>query len=364
MPKPITDARKILVRAPNWLGDAILCLPALGEVRARFPEADIAVLARASVAELFRSVPGVNRVIVFDHRGRHAGVYGLLRLAGELRRERFDLAVLFQNAVQAALIAFLAGIPRRLGYRRDARGPLLTHAIRLPRRGELPPHETYYYQELLRRAGWFDALTMVEHIRLEPPPAAVETMRARLRELGLERGGADQRPLVVLAPGAAYGSAKCWLPERFAELADRLVERRNAAVLLCGTSAEAGLGEAIASRMRARPVSLIGQTTLEEFLGLLANVDLFIGNDSGAMHLAAGLGLAQVIVFGPTDEAGTGPLNARARLVKQPVSCSPCFLRHCPVDHRCMTRVAVDAVWQEVEAALAPPPAGLGAPAR
>ena len=354
MAKSITDARKILVRAPNWLGDAILALPALGEVRSRFPEAEIAVLARASVAELFRSVPGVNRVVVFDHRVRHAGVFGLLRLAGELRRERFDLAVLFQNAFQAALIAFLAGIPRRLGYRRDARGPLLTHGIRLPRRGEIPPHETYYYQDLLRRAGWFEGLTMVEHIRLEPPPAAREEMRARLQELGLERG-ANNRPLVVLAPGAAYGSAKCWLPERFAELADRLVERRNAAVLLCGTSAEAGLGEAIASRMRARSVSFIGQTTLEEFLGLLANVDLFIGNDSGAMHLAAGLGLPQVIVFGPTDEAGTGPLNVRARLVKEPVSCSPCFLRHCPVDHRCMTRVAVDAVWQEVEAALGAP---------
>jgi len=356
MAKPITDARKILVRVPNWLGDAILALPALGEVRSRFPEAEIAVLARASVAELFRSVPGVNRVVVFEHRGRHAGVFGLARLAGELRRERFDLAVLFQNAFQAALIAWLAGIPRRLGYRRDARGPLLTHAIRLPRRGEIPPHETYYYQELLRRAGWFEGLTMVEHIRLEPPPAAREKMRERLQELGLERG-ANKRPLVVLAPGAAYGSAKCWLPERFAELADRLVERRNAAVLLCGTSAEAGLGEAIASRMRARPVSFIGQTTLEEFLGLLANVDLFIGNDSGAMHLAAGLGLPQVIVFGPTDEAGTGPLNVRARLVKEPVSCSPCFLRHCPVDHRCMTRVEVDVVWQQVEAAL-------GAPAR
>lgn len=353
MAKPITDARKVLVRVPNWLGDAILSLPALAEVRARFPKAEVAVLARASVAELFRTVPGVNRVLVFDHRGRHAGFSGLLRLAGELRRERFDLAVLFQNAFQAALIAFLAGIPRRLGYRRDARGPLLTHPIRLPRRGEIPPHETYYYQELLRRAGWFPALTMVEHIRLEPPPAAVDKMRARLRELGLEADRTSRRPLVVLAPGAAYGSAKCWLPERFAELADRLLERRNAAVLLCGTSAEISLGEAIASRMRARPVSLIGQTTLEEFLGLLANVDLFIGNDSGAMHLAAGLGLPQVIVFGPTDEAGTGPLNARARLVKQPVSCSPCFLRHCPVDHRCMRRVEVDAVWQEVEAALA-----------
>ncbi|MEE8200132.1 MAG: glycosyltransferase family 9 protein, partial [Candidatus Acidoferrales bacterium] len=132
------------------------------------------------------------------------------------------------------------------------------------------------------------------------------------------------------------------------------VEAYNAAVLLCGTSAEAPLGREIAARMRTEPISLIGQTSVEEFLALLPTADLFIGNDSGAMHLAAGVGLPQVIIFGPTDEAGTGPLNPRARLVRHPVSCSPCFLRHCPVDHRCMTRISVDEVWQAVEAALAP----------
>lgn len=352
MMQPITEAQKILLRAPNWLGDAVLSLPALGKVRERFPLAELAVLARPGVADLYRSVPEVNRVLVFDHRGQHAGLRGLLRLASGLRAERFDLAVLFQNAFQAALLACLARIPRRLGYARDARGPLLTHPIPVPRRGEIPPHETYYYQELLRRAGWLLALTVVDRVRLVPRAAAVETMRARLRELGVETDKGASRLRVVLVPGAAYGSAKCWLPERYAALADRLVEACDAAVLLCGTSAEQSLGEAISTRMRTRAISLIGATTLEEFLGLLPWVDLFIGNDSGAMHLAAGLGLPQVLIFGPTDEAGTGPLNPAARLVKHPVSCSPCFLRHCPVDHRCMTRVSVDDVWRGVEAVL------------
>lgn len=352
MPEATTEARKILLRAPNWLGDAVLSLPALGKVRERFPQAELVVLARPGVADLYHSVPGVNRVLVFDHRGRHAGLPGLLRLGGDLRAERFDLAVLFQNAFQAALLAWLARIPRRLGYARDARGPLLTHSVPVPRRGEIPPHETYYYQELLRRAGWLTALTVVERVQLLPPPAAVEAMRVRLRGLGVESGKDSGRLRVVIAPGAAYGSAKCWLPERYAALADRLVEACNAAVLLCGTSAEQGLGEAITARMRTWPISLIGSTSLEQFLGLLPLVDLFIGNDSGAMHLAAGLSLPQVIIFGPTDEAGTGPLNPGARLVKHPVSCSPCFLRHCPVDHRCMTRVSVEDVWRGVEAAL------------
>lgn len=354
--KPIAEARKILVRVPNWVGDAVLSLPALDRLREKFPTAEITVLARPTVADLYRTRPSINQVILFDHRGRHGGSRGLVRLAGELRAGRFDLAVLFQNAFQAALLVWLARIPRRVGYARDARGPLLTDALRVPRAAEIPPHETYYYLELLRRAGWLARLPVVARIPLTPAPAAVERMRACLREReGASRTGANRtgRLRVVLAPGATYGSAKCWLPERYAELADRLVEAYDAAVLLCGAPAEARLGQAIAARMRAPAISLIGQTTLEEFLALLPCADLFIGNDSGAMHLAAGVGLPQVLIFGPTDELGTGPLNPRARLVKQPVSCSPCFLRQCPIDHRCMTRVSVEAVWQAVEAALA-----------
>jgi len=350
------EPRKILVRVPNWVGDAVLSLPALDRLAERFPGAALTVLARPHVAGLYENRPGVARVHIFDHRGQHRGWNGWRRLAGALRAERFDLAVLFQNAFQAALIAWLARIPRRLGYARDARSLLLTDAIPVPRPQEIPPHETYYYLELLRRAGWLDTLPVVERIPLAPAPEATERMRVRLREHGLEADGQRRRLRVVLAPGASYGSAKCWLPERYAALADRLVEAYDAAVLLCGTSAEAELGDAIIRQMKHRPVSLLGATTLDDFLGLLPTADLFIGNDSGAMHLAAGVGLPQVIIFGPTDEAGTGPLNPRARLVKQPVSCSPCFLRHCPIDHRCMTRVTLEQVWQAVEAALADRP--------
>ena len=349
------EPKKILVRVPNWVGDAVLSLPALDKLGERFPSTQLIVLARPHVAGLYANRPGIERVHLFDHRGRHAGWSGWRRLARELAAERFELAVLFQNAFQAALIAWLARIPWRVGYARDARGPLLTDRIPVPRPQEIPPHESYYYLELLRRAGWLESLPVVERIPLAPAPEAVERMRVRLREHGLDPSA--RRLRVVLAPGASYGSAKCWLPERYAALADRLVEAYDAAVLLCGTSAEAELGAAIVRHMKHRPLSLIGATTLEDFLGLLPSTDLFIGNDSGAMHLAAGVGLPQVIIFGPTDEAGTGPVNPRAHLVKQPVSCSPCFLRHCPIDHRCMTRVTVEQVWRAVEAALADRPA-------
>lgn len=353
MSTDLSSAEKILVRVPNWVGDAVLSLPALNALRTRFPGAEIVVLARPWVAELYRShqvtVSPASRVLIFDHQGRHRGLTGLGRLAAELRRERFDLVVLFQNAFQAALLAACAGISRRVGYRRDARGWLLTQPIAVPRAGEIAPHESFYYLELLRRAGLLETMPVVEHIRLTPDPQLVVVMEARLRALGIGNG----RLRVVLAPGAAYGSAKCWLPERYAALADRLAENFGAAILLCGTPAEAGLAARIAAAMRTGAVSLVGQTSLGEYLALLATSDLFVGNDSGAMHLAAGVGLPQVILFGPTDEARTGPVNPQARVVKHPVSCSPCFLRHCPIDHRCMTRITVDDAWQVVEAVLA-----------
>lgn len=342
MSTDLSRAEKILLRVPNWVGDAVMSLPALRALCTRFPQAELVVLARPSVADLYRNLAGVNRVLVLSGSAR-----SLVELIPRLRRERFDLAVLFQNAFQAALMAFLAGIPRRLGYRRDGRGLLLTHPVRVPRCGEIPAHESYYYLELLRRAGLAEVLPKVIEIRLEPDAGLVAAMEARLRQLG-----ADGRLRVVLAPGAAYGSAKCWLPERFAALADRLAER-GAQVILSGTPGEAPLVARISSTMRTPALSLVGQTTLREFLALLGVSHLFIGNDSGAMHLAAAVGLPQVIVFGPTDEAATGPVNPRARIVKHPVSCSPCFLRHCPVDHRCMTHVTLEDVWHAVETTLA-----------
>lgn len=356
MPETITQAEKILLRVPNWVGEAVFCLPAVEKLRERFPPAELTVLAQPPVAQLFRMRPEVNRVLAFDFRGHRRDLLGLLRLARELRSQRFDLAVLFHNSFQAALLAFLAGIPRRLGYARDARRPLLTHPIPFPKPGELTVvHEGYKYLELLHRAGWLSALPVLERIPLQPPAPAVERMRQRLREHGLEEEEKGSRRLrVVLTPGSApaNGLAKRWLPERYAALADRLVEEYGAVVLLCGAPAEVSVGQEVVARMRTRPLWMIGDT-LEDFVALLPLVDLIISNDSGAMHLAAGLGLPQVVIYGPTKEFTTGPFNPRARAVRHPVSCSPCQLGNCPVDHRCMTRLTVDEAWAAVEAALA-----------
>lgn len=346
---------KILVRATNWVGDAVISIPALELVRARWPRAEIAVLARPWVADLYRAQGYADRILVFDHQGRHRGALGVERLAAELRREQFDTALLFQNAFEAAWIARRAAIPERIGYARDGRSWLLTRPIAVPHDNERPAHEVYYYLELLRRAGWIETLPEVERVRLRVSAAALEQAESRLVNAGVRQGAVR----IAIAPGAAYGSAKCWLPERFAQLADRLIADFDADVIVFGAAAEREVAERIAGAMRHRPVMLVGQTKIGELPALFSRGRLFIGNDSGAMHVAAAVGLPVVAIFGPTDPFGTAPLTPERALVQERVSCSPCLLRHCPVDHRCMTRIHTDAVYEAARAWLTRRSSGL-----
>jgi heptosyltransferase-2 len=322
---------KILVRATNWVGDAILCVPALRAVRGRWPEAEIAILSKRWVSAVYEGQGLADRLLVLEDSAD---------LAAGLGAEKFDAAILFQNAFHAAWLAWRAGIPERIGYARDGRSALLTRAIAVPRDGEIPAHEAYYYAELVRRAGWIDALPKIEEIRL----CVAESARG-VAEKGLIAAGAREGVLrIAFAPGAAYGSAKCWPAERFAELADRLIVRFDADVILFGAPSERDIAERISSGMRCRAVNLAGQTSIAELSAYFSACDLFIGNDSGAMHVAAGAGVPVVAIFGSTDPDGTAPLTLRRTLVREAPSCSPCFLRHCPVDHRCMTRIEVKAV--------------------
>lgn len=334
---------KILVRVPNWVGDAVMCIPALEVLRRRWATSEIVLLGRDWVSGIFQGQAWTNRVLVFEHKDRHKGISGLERLARELRAEKFDVAVLFQNAFQAAWLAWRARIPLRIGYARDARSWLLTRAVPVPSAQEVPAHESYYYLELLRRAGWLSLLPEVESIRIEVAPEEVERAEETLENAGVP--GAPRLARVAMAPGAAYGSAKCWPVERYAEMADRLIAEFGADVILFGSADERDVCGRIAAAMKRKPVQMAGATSIADLPALFASCDLFIGNDSGAMHVAAAVGLPVVAVFGPTDPEGTAPVTPRRTLVQHRVSCSPCFLRHCPIDHRCMTCVQVDAVY-------------------
>jgi heptosyltransferase II len=322
---------KILVRATNWVGDAVMSLPALRALREKFPLAEISILARTWVADLYRREPFCNQLIPYTAATARAK----FRVARELRTERFDCAILLQNAFEAAAIACLAQIPERIGYARDGRSFLLTRAIEVPPKG---PHERFYYLELLRRAGILDAIPASDQICLEGAPVARENGRERFRELGLGE------VVIGVSPGAAFGSAKQWLPERFAEAAGRIAGEIGAAVAVFGSKDERELCQTVAEAIRARVKNFAGETTLAEFIDLAAACRVYLTNDSGAMHIASALGVPTVAIFGATDEVATGPTGPLARVVREPVECSPCLKRECPIDHRCMTRVEIARV--------------------
>lgn len=331
---------KILIRATNWAGDAIMALPALRAVRNRFPEAEIAILARPYVADIYRGQEICNQLIAYDSQVKHAGILGRERLAAELRAQKFDLALLLQNAFDAAWLAWRSGIPERIGYARDWRSLLLTKRVPVPRTGEIPPHEKFYYLELLRRAGWIDSLPDESFITLN----VSESSRLRAEEFFAQAGVRPNSLRIAIGAGASYGSAKCWPPSRYAELANRLQSESDADVILFGTAAEAAVTRAISSEMRRPPIDLTEKTSIARLPALLAQCHLFIGNDSGAMHVAASVGLPVVAVFGPTDPYGTAPVTPRCTIVRQKAYCSPCFLRHCPTDHRCMRAITPEMV--------------------
>lgn len=326
---------RLLVRVPNWLGDCCLSLPALRDARRNFPGARLEVLARGPLGELYAAVPEVDGALA---AGRLADTVERLA-AGE-----WDAALLLTNSFRSALEPWLARIPERWGYACDGRGPLLTRSARVPGavRGQ---SEVYYYRAMLEGIGL--AVAGAPEATLSPLPA----WRARAAELLGDGGG----PWVGLNPGASFGSAKRWLPERYAVVAQALARRHGVRIAIVGSAAERLLAETIAAGLDAPVRVLCGETSLGGLAGVLSRLALLLTNDSGPMHLAAALGVPVVAVFGPTDWRETAPGGDGHALLREPVSCSPCKLRECPVDHACMRLVGPEPVLEAAERLLAAP---------
>jgi heptosyltransferase-2 len=331
---PFPDAMqvdKILIRGPNWVGDAVLAIPAMKALRTRFPSADITLLVRPWVAGVFTGAPFLNRVWP---EPRPSSLPAWSRITREIRERDFDLAVLFPNSFESALMMFLGRVPSRLGYATDGRGLLLTKAVAPARNVR---HQVYYYLDLVS-----EVVDNTDRPSIEIQATMEEQNAAR--HLLQAEGIRNNQPFLVLNPGAAYGSAKRWAHERFAQTANRLSRDFGLAVVIIGSDAEQPVALRILEVMRSTAVVLNGKTTLETLVGVLSLSSLMVTNDSGPMHIAAALGIPTVAVFGSTDERVTGPYGLRTRIVKHPVDCSPCLLRECPIDHRCMKRVQVDEV--------------------
>ncbi len=337
---------KILIRSANWVGDAVMTTPVVRAIRKNFPRANITVLAKPWVIPVFKHSPYVDAVMLYDAADRHTGGMGLWRLSRDLKEQHFDLAILFQNAFEAALLAYAARIPRRLGFATDGRAALLTDRLYSYRRLK-KGHLIDYYLGILSGAGLDLSGRELELFLSDHEKDRVPSL---LADMGIEPG----EPLAGLNPGATFGTAKRWLPERFAELSRRLYTEQGFRSLLFGGPGEAQLGRQIEAASKGCAVNLCGRTNLREAMALIDRCRFFITNDSGLMHVAAALNKPQLAIIGPTDFIATGPSNPHSRLVRVPGAChlSPCLKVDCPIDHRCMTRISVKMVLDELQGLL------------
>jgi heptosyltransferase-2 len=322
---------KILMRGPNWVGDAVLAIAAMKAVRAKFPDAEITLLVRPWVAGVFKSAPFI------DHlwsEPRPVGIADWIRITSDIRRNHYDLALLFPNSFESAAMTFLGRVPRRIGYATDGRRWLLTQRLKP---STAKRHQIHYYLDL---AGALQADVARPSIEI----CATEEEKSQATKLLAAEGISPDCGFLLLNPGAAYGSAKRWTEEGFAEAADRLAAELDLDVAIVGSETERTIAESIQKRITRRVAVLNGRTSLETLIGVISKATLVLTNDSGPMHIAAALGVPTVAIFGATDDVVTGPVGPRARVVREPVECSPCMLRECPIDHRCMTRVSAESV--------------------
>ena len=345
---PASGPSRIVVLAPNWLGDLVMALPAIASLRAWKPEAHLAVAARSSIAPVLPLVAGVDEVVPLDASG---GLRSAITASADARRlagGRFDAAVLLPNSFAAALVARRAGIAERWGYRRDFRGRLLTRAIDPPKASM---HHAEYYLALVSALG-APALPPVASLRVDQP------LRDRATALLTDAGWRGE-PIVAFAPGAAFGTAKRWPPDRVGAVAALLARERGAVPVVVGAAADAETARYVhaiytsATRAGSVPpmIDLTGRTDLPMLAAVLTLSTTVVANDSGAMHVAAAVGAPVVSLFGPTNERRTSPLADRAdapgAIVAGDAWCRPCELRRCPLDHRCMKSISVERVAAE-----------------
>jgi len=331
---PREGIHKILIRGTNWIGDAVMTLPAVASIRATYPKAHIAILVKPWVADIYRLFSDVDEIVVYE--GKFDNPAGVFRLAQKLREMKFDLAILLQNAIEAAIIAVAAGIPLRAGYDSDARGLLLTHRVR--RTQEIKKiHQTGYYLEMVKILGCVPVGRDV-HVETKINPAEAQNI---LRKFVPE---ASNRNLIGIAPGATYGPAKKWFPERFAAVADKLSKKFSAQVVVLGGKSDGETAQEVLKLSASKLINLAGQTSLLEAIYLISQCRLFISNDSGLMHIAGALNIPTVAIFGSTNPVTTSPVGNQSVIVRKEVPCSPCLKKTCPTDFRCMRMISVEDV--------------------
>jgi heptosyltransferase-2 len=335
---PRDGINKILVRGTNWIGDAVLTLPAVASLRATYPKAHIAMLVKPWVSDIYQLFSDLDEIIIYENK--YDNPAGVFRLAQKLKEKKFDAAILLQNAIEAAIIALWAGIPVRAGYDSDARGLLLTHRVR--RTDEIKKvHQIDYYLEMVKALG---CASVDREMHME---TKINLLDARnvLRKFIPETNDT----IVGMAPGATYGPAKRWFPDRFAEVADNLSEKFSAQIILLGGRADGEAAREVQKMARVKLINLAGRTNLQEAIYLISQCRLFVSNDSGLMHIAGALNIPTVAIFGSTNPVTTAPAGDKSVIIRHEISCSPCLKKTCPTDFRCMKIISVEDVLRAVQ---------------
>jgi heptosyltransferase-2 len=336
------DVKGILVKGTNWIGDTIMSFPAVHSLRRLFPQAHISVLAKSRLAELWKANTDIDEVITYDMLKGVGRIFGELGIARRIKQKEIDLAVILPRSFSSAWMVFLGGIPHRIGYKGAARDWLLTEGIdRTP--ALLSKHRMYYYLHLIERLGSCPSFPL--------PSLSLNGKTEEWADDFLAHRGLEGELLIGVNPGATYGEAKCWPPERFIELGRRLRNEYGASILIFGSSRleEKELNASIAQGIGNGCLNLSGETSLLQLASLLRQCTLLVTNDTGTMHVAAAVGTRVVAIFGPTDPRTTSPLGKGHVIVRRAVPCSPCLKRVCPEGHHdCMRQITV----QEVRTAI------------
>ena len=335
---------KILVRGTNWVGDAVMTIPALGELRRIFPAAQITLYTRTWAEGIFRDAALFDEILTFDKS--KSKIKDALAQARELKTHNFDLAVLFPNSFETALVAKLAKIPRRFGYAKESRSFLLTDSVEIPA-WKNERHEVFYYLNLVAEIEqeYFAKKTVLENEPRIDLTVSVER-RGEARKILKENGVDLSKKTVALGVGSTNSRAKRWQTESYAKLNDLLQNELNANVLLVGAKDEAEISEEVFAKSEKKPIILTGKTNLAEAVAVLSEIDLLVSNDMGLAHIAPAVGTETIVIFGPTNEKTTQPIGSE--IIRKKVHCAPCMLRDCPIDHRCMTRISATEVFEKV----------------
>lgn len=334
---------KIVVRGANWIGDSVMSVPALRALRQLFPDDEIALHTRSWAEGIFRDADFIDRILTYERP--ESSLKEVMGQARALKNERFDLAIIFPNSFASALTARFAGIPRRFGFSKEGRRLVLTDPVPIPE-WKSTRHEAYYYLELVRAVenGVLGTDSSARYETTTDLPVS-DARQADTRDF-LTRKGVDlSRPIVALGPGSTNSMAKRWPYERFATVADLLHKEKAANIILLGGPDDVEVAAKISAMSRASLLDLTAKTSLGDAADILSVCDLMISNDMGLAHLAPAVGTATLVIFGPTNPVTTRPFSELAQVLRVEVECSPCMLRECPIDHRCMERVTVEQVF-------------------